>query len=346
MPRRAMIRTILATMIGLAIWLPATAASAADPCCQVSVSGLPSQFTAGAAAQSFGTSLSYSVNNGQRVQSISAVFTFSGNNITGSQIQLARLRDGRWHSIGVGRHNGVLTATDNFSFSGHDQGGSGSITSQYRLAFSSRVQSQGIQMRLTLAGRVNDGHHSNEQQLAQTGPYALNVAGANAAPAPTKAPVVTTPTPTPTPTVTPSAAAPTVAGAAPGDTLGSDAAGSGGGGSSIWIAYMIGGLLLIGGIGVIGTMLWKRGQAGQTGWEDPYAPEPVGGPYAPAPYGSPTYADPGYAAPTSYQAPATAYGAPTPTTYGPPPSAPPQHPTQPLGAARPPLDPTQHMPRQ
>lgn len=349
MPRRAIIRTILATMIGLVLWAPASAASAANPCCHASVSGVPSQLTAGAQPQFFSTMMSYTAPAQQQFRSLTAVFTFSGQSLSSGQIQLARIRGGGWHSISVSRRNGVLTGIDTFDL-GSDQRAGGSITSQYRISFGSRTQSQDVQMRFTMAGRLNDGRHTVDMpQLDQAGPFRMTVTGAAAATS-TKAPapvVQPTPTPTEAPSGVQSSDGSPIVGAAPGDTLGTDAANASGG-SGLWIAYMVGALLLIGGIGLIGTILWKRGGRGAEGgdWEDPYAPT----------FGPPSYAQPGYTAPTTaYGSPAPAYGPPAPsfppapTTYGPAPTTaiPPQAPpTQAYGSHRPPLDPTQHMPRQ
>ena len=48
-----------------------------------------------------------------------------------------------------------------------------------------------------------------------------------------------------------------------------------GSGSGVWIFYIIGGLLLIAGIGVIGTLLWKR-SGDATEWPDPNDPSLYG----------------------------------------------------------------------
>ena len=45
-----------------------------------------------------------------------------------------------------------------------------------------------------------------------------------------------------------------------------------------WLAYTIGALLLIGGVGVIGTLLWRRGpQPVETEWKRPGVRRPAGG---------------------------------------------------------------------
>ena len=349
MPRRAILRTILATMIGLAIWVPASAATAADPCCQVTVSGMPSQFRAGADPQFFNTTMSYNGSNGIRVRSVTATFTFAGQDLSSGQVQLARMRDGRWRSISVGRHNGKLSGIDTFAIDG---GGAsnGSITSQYRIAFGSHVHAQSVGMLLTMSGRLDNGHHTATQQLAQAGPFTMTVtAGAvTPTPTPTKAQAPTpTPTATPTPTV---ASQPSAAGGQSLGAAGAAATGSGsGGGAGGWIAYMIGGLLLIGGIGAIGTILWKRGQQGEPEWEQPYEPVAVPGGFgSPAAYGGgqepATYGGGGGGGAHAYPQQQT-YG--NPAGYTAPTTAVPAHPpTESFHAVRPPIDPTRPMPRQ
>ncbi len=332
MPRRAILRTILATMIGLAIWVPASAATAADPCCQATVSGFPSQFTAGADPQFFNTTMSYSGSNGIKVKSVTATFMFAGEDLSSGQVQMARMRDGRWRSISVGRHNGKLVGIDTFAIDGNG-GSNGSITSQYRIAFGSHVHSQAVQMLFTMSGRFDDGRHTTTQQLAQAGPFTMTVAGAagTVTPTPTKAQA-----PTPTPAATPTPTVVSQPSTAVGQSVAAAGAAGSGGGSGGWIAYMIGGLLLIGGIGAIGTLLWKRGnQHAAPEWEQPY--EPVA---APGGYGSPATYGGGQAYPqqqtygnhAGYTAPTTAVPAHPPTESFPP--------------VRPPIDPTRPMPRQ
>ncbi len=329
MPRRATIRIILATLVGLALWIPASSANAADdPCCSMQVSGLPTSFQAGADPQVFGATINVTqpADPKNSMRYIAATFGVQAGNLTGSQVHFAwkqQFGNGSWHSVGFSRKNGMLVAT---FYPYQNAPNAGQVNLALRLSFTDKVASQNMQVAMALLGAARK---SDAKELAQAGPYASAVLGkAVVVPPPTQAPVTLAPTPTPTPTATDSTAAATT----PEDTSTTDAgvvpavaASDSGGGSGIWIFYIIGGLLLLAGIGVIGTLLWKRNSTGAPEWPDPNDPSLYGDQPAPA-YPASPYPTTAYPQPTAYPP-----QAPYPTTA---------YPQQ----VRPPTDPTRQMP--
>jgi hypothetical protein len=358
MPRLATNGALRAAAIGLlaavalTLGTPAAPAAAADPCCSAALNGVPAQITAGGAAQQFNATIRYQAADAQHpFRSLGAQFTLQGQSLSGSQIQLQRSRDGGWRTLRFSRRNGLLVATDTFDLSSH--GGNpptgGQINLTYQIRFGSRTASQNTSLRMTVVGST--GHGS--QQLAGTGSYPMAVLGAAPTQTQTTPPPAATPSPTPasTPASTPSqVAAPTApAAGAVNPSPGSDASSGGGTSGVAWIAYIVGGLLLLGGIGAIGTMLWRRGQNQAAPEWDPVLDGPPPAGYGPAPgtyvapapttYGSPPYADP---APTAMY-PTTGAGPDYPPTATYPAHPAVNPPTQPM---RPYHDPTERMPRQ
>lgn len=340
MPRRAIIRTMLATVLGLSVLLPAAPAAADNTCCQVGISALPARFAAGAPPQFFVMTMA---NNSQQsiTGQVQAIFAFHANNLNGGQIHIQRKTIAGWRNLDIHNRNGSPEATDTFSFFFPQVFGGGTrIDSQYRLSFTSKAPSTSVAITVTLTGRT-DGHGGggNRQQLAQGGPYQTSIVSATVA-----QPSPTGPTAQPTPSQSLNTAEPTPSDVTDmptddGTTIGLTGSDSGGGDSGFtWLMYTIGALLLLGGIGVIGTMLWRRGpQPVETDWREP-------GEYGShaAPSGR-TF--PSHRVSPSNAAPTTVYGSP-PATY----DAPTQYDTPTLGAPPQPygprIDPTTRMPRQ
>lgn len=349
MPRRAIFRTILVTIVAVGMWVTgiASAASASAPtaldppaapaCCQIGLTNFPARFDAGAPPKFFAVEF---VNNGRRpVNGLQLTFTFgiNGGHVNDGQIHLQRQVNGDWHNVNVGRHGNTLAGTDNLGGFGGGIAPGATAGWQYRLSFGDKLPNTQLSLMVFGNGRV-DGFRRG--QLAKSPTYQAAVL--TVPPPPTQTPTPTpTPTPKPTPTATPTQTAQvvptdTTAGTAPSDSAAVGLAS--GGGSGLWLAYLIGALLLLAGIGVIGTMLWRRApQRTETEWPEEYepAPDPYGAPpilppqYPPAPYAPTQYT------PTQHRAPAPRPAEPT-ATYG----RPGAH-GRPGGA----VDPTEPMPR-
>jgi hypothetical protein len=348
MPRRALVRIMVAAVIGLAVWIPASVASAADPCCQVALGGIPGQFTAGGDAKTFTSTMRFdSQQQGREFQSISAKFTFQVQDIDRGQIKFARQQGNGWRNISVSGHGHAFTATDRFTQLGPLSGGGGAINSTYRLSFGDKVKSQAVSITI-LATAGGNGHGG---QQAKAGPYQTSVGGTVLTPTPT-ATAKPNPVVTPTPTVT--TAPPSPVGQAPsviGAPAGAQSDGGSSGGGVAWIAYIVGALLLIGGVGVIGTMLWRRGaQPVAAQWTDPSGYD-AGPTYPTQAFGTPPTQAYGGQPPAAYGAQPTqvygtqpTYGAGAPPAYDPTGQAPTTAQPPPPRHGLPPMDPTRQMP--
>ena len=294
MSRRAIARAVSATVIGLGALIPAVvlaapaataspslmvprlatseiAASllAAGDCCHASVGGLPGKFVAGADPSQF--TVSFTNSSQQPISSLSVVFVFHGNALNSGQITMKRrTQNGSWQGINVGERNGAVTATDSRLRFGQPIQPNGSTSLQYQLSFGSKAASTQVQLGVTISGRAGGHGFGQSTELATTGAQFSIVA---AAPPPAPKP---TPTPTPTPTAAASDPASTPQSAAGVDTgpggppiTPADAASKSGTSSLVWLAYILGALLLLGGIGAIGTLLWRRGpDTIETEWDD------------------------------------------------------------------------------
>lgn len=304
MSRRAIARAVSATVVGLgavipAIILAAPAAMAApslaaprlaarqlvappiaapllaapllaaDDCCQASIGGLPGKFVIGADPSQF--SVSFTNSSQQQILSLTTVFVFSGNGLDPNQITMKRrAQNGSWQGMNVGRHNGAITATDGrFRFS-QPIPPNGSTNLQYQLSFDPKAEPAQVRLGVTINGRAGGRGFGQSTELATTGTH-FSVVGVAPPPAPKP-----TPTPTPTPTEAASTPASTPQSAAGIDTgpggppiTPADAASKSGTSSLVWLAYVIGALLLLGGIAAIGTLLWRRGpDTIETEWDD------------------------------------------------------------------------------
>jgi len=299
---------------------PVAALAAAD-CCQASIQGLPSRFTIGGQPSQFGVAFHNSSQDS--IGSFMVLLSFSGNNLSGSQMTLKRLsQDGSWDTMRVSRRNGMLSATDGRFRLGQPLPSGGSTTFSYQLSFDNQTRPTQVHFGVTISGRTGgDRGGDGFTELATAG--AQFSVGSVAAPP-------QTPKATPSPTV--ASAPPSAAQSAPAENAGpggppvtpNDASNNSSGSSLIWIAYIVGALLLLGGIAAMGTLLWRRqpdtaesgfdedGTAPHFGAAPPYQvasaypTQPL--PAQPSPYGPP---------PSSYAPPADPYAGP-PTTYAPP----------------------------
>jgi hypothetical protein len=333
MPRKLSNRSMVATLLGLLIAVPAavltiaTPASADNPqCCQAAIANMPGQFQAGGDPKPFTLRIVNRMNDSLR--DVNATFTLQANGLSANQVHLQRQRVlGGPRNIGARNQHGQITANDSIDLGAMALPPGGSVSIQYKLSFGQKAPASAMSISVRVQPRRGDGVPAN------AGPYASRIlAFAAANPAPTH---TSTPTPKPSATVsdTPTTAD-TDAAAVPTDQstiLGGDS--GSGGGSLMWLAYTIGALLLLGGVGVIGTMLYRRGPRGvETDWDDhgqpeygqPAYPPPGGGGYAPtqvAGYGSPTQAMPtqaatttvmpaSYGTPGRHSAPTSQYSAP------------------------------------
>lgn len=308
MSRRAIARTVSATVIGLGalvpavgvIAAPASAAPspalaapllAANDCCSASLSGLPARFPVGGAPDQF--LLTFSNSASQSIGSMQVTFTFSGANLSPNTITMKRMTTGgSWQSLNVSGRGNTVVATDSRFRLGNPLLQGDSTTFQYELSFGSQATPTRVQLGATVSGRAGEHGFGAMSELATTGAQ-FNV-GTIAPPAPK-------PSVKPTPKSTPTQAAGTSAPAntppsAPGIDTGpggppitpGNAAGSSGTSSLAWVAYIIGALLLLGGIGAIGTLLWRRSSDRiDDDWDEDTAPFDRG-------------STPGYQAPTAY----------------------------------------------
>jgi hypothetical protein len=257
-----------------------------------------------------------------------------------------------WHSAGFSSHsqNGAFIA----SFSPY-QGlrAAGQVTVDLRLSFTSKVSPQHVTMQMSL---VRSGRSGG--QLAASNQVQSSVGTIAPKPTPTPTPKPTpTATATATPTETQASADSSNIAALPVGPTPTDGVKTGG--SSLgWIFYIVGGLLLLVGIGVVGTMLWKRGPAAvPAGWPDPTGPYPTR-PHADQGfpdqgYPDQAYPDQGYQAYPDVSQPDLGYPAHNQPLQNRPPQPPPtaayprpRHsaPTENYGGSLPPLDPTRPMP--
>jgi hypothetical protein len=335
MSRRAIARAVSATVIGLGVAIPAIAlaapAASAAPsfaalhlaapqlaapqlaasqlavpllaavdCCQASIGGLPGKFVAGAGPSQF--TVSFTNSSQQQVSSLSLVFVFRGNALNSGQITMKRrTQNGSWQGINVGERNGAVTATDSRIRFGQPIQPNGSTSLQYQLSFGSKAASTQVQLGVTISGRAGGHGVGQSTELATTGAQ-FSVVAAAPPPAPK-------PSPTLTPTPTAAASDPSTPQSAAGIDTGpggppitpADAASKSGTSSLVWLAYVIGALLLVGGIGAIGTLLWRRGpDTIENEWDDDgTALHPGGGAAAfPPPNTYPTQPLPAPAYPT------------------------------------------------
>jgi hypothetical protein len=342
MPRKLFNRSMVATLLGLLIAVPAAVltfaspATADDPpCCQVSLGGVPGQFQAGGGAKSF---TMHVVNRtGQPMRYLNAAFVFHSNGLNANQVHLQRQRlAGGWRDVGARNRGGDVTATDQVDLGILRPGGDVNI--QYQLAFGQKAPASGLSIAVQVQPRKGDGGP------ASAGPYQSTILAYAQKPTPTPTKETASSSPSDTPAASDTGTDDGFATATEQTTLlGSTGDGSGGG--SMWLVYTIGALLLLGGVGVIGWMLYRRNREAEPEWEDEQAGYDQQGydqqgygqqgydqqGYGQPPYDQPPYDQPAYRG-AGYEPNVAGYDAAAPTQaagYGPPaPPAPYSPPTQ------------------
>lgn len=289
MSRRFFNRT--AALIGLLFAVSAAALSLASPpafadgdqCCQVSIDDMPGQFHSGDNPQPFTLHVVNQTRETLRYLNVS--FVLQANGLVGDLVHLQRQRVPRGqHNVGTftqhGVHSGIVTATDQIDFGALALPPGGGVNIQYQLSFSKKLSGTGLTLSIQVQPKHSDGG------VSMAGPYQSTIVAAGQSTQTQPDPV---PTPTPTATIsdTPSATDATGVGAAPTDqaSLNDGSAASGDEGSLTWLAYTVGALLLLGGVGVFGTLLWRRGSHEVEGEPQQYDQPTY--PTAPAVYGAP-----------------------------------------------------------
>jgi hypothetical protein len=271
-----------------------------DGCCRVSIDNVPAQFPTGGEPTLFTVHV---VNQSQEVlRYLDVSFLLQADGLVGDLVDLQRERiPGGPRDVGTftqhGVHSGAVTATDLIDFGelAMPPGGGGNIT--YQLSFSTKVPST------TLALSVQVQPNRGANGVGSAGPYQSSIVAAGQ-------PIQTQPASSPTVSDSPV----TTDGTAPTDQSPLAGAGSSGGsGSLVWLAYTFGALLLLVGIGVIATLVWRRGpQRVTTDWAEPqqygqpaypHAPTQVAGYDLPSQAGGPG----GYGTPGRHTAPTAQY---------------------------------------
>jgi hypothetical protein len=174
------------------------------------------------------------------------------------------------HNVGTftqrGVHSGAVTATEQIDFGVLALPPGGGLNIIYQLSFSKKLRSTA----LTLSMQVQPTRDG--RGVSSAGPYQTSIVAAGQ-------PIQTQPASTPSPSPMVSDSPVSTDSTAPIDQSPLAGAGSsGGGGSLAWLTYTIGALLLLGGIGVIGVLMWRRGaQRVDTDGDEPQ------------PYGQPAY---------------------------------------------------------
>ena len=198
----------------------------------------------------------------QTLRYLNVSFVLQANGLVGDLVHLQRQRVlGGPHSVGTftqhGVHSGVVTANDQIDFGTLALPPGGGVNIEYLLSFNKKMPGTGLALSVQVQPKRSDGG------VSSAGPYQSVIVAAGQ-------PIQTQPDPAPTPSPTaaasdtPAAAGTTGVGAAPTDQSSFIGGGSSGGdgGSLMWLAYTIGALLVLGGIAVIGTLLWRRGPNG------------------------------------------------------------------------------------
>ncbi|MFC5001599.1 hypothetical protein ACFPIJ_27655 [Dactylosporangium cerinum] len=260
-----MLIVVPATVLAVA----SSAFAEGERCCQVSIDDLPAQFPGGGDPTPFTVHL---VNQSQEVlRYVDVSFLIQAEGLVGDLVDLQRQRTpGGPRDVGTftqrGAHSGAVTATEQIDFGALALQPGGELNITYQLSFSKKLPSAALTLSMQVQPR------RDRRGVTSAGPYRSSIVAAGQQ----------TPTqPASTPTVSDFPA--TTDGTAPIDQSPLSGAGSpGGGGSMIWLAYTIGALLLLGGIGVIGTLVWRRGpQRVQTDQDEPQQHGELAYPHAP-----------------------------------------------------------------
>jgi hypothetical protein len=298
-------RSVVTALFGPLIAMPATVLTLASPafaegdgCCQVSIDDLPAQFPGGGDPTPFTVHV---INQSQEIlHYLDVSFLLLADGLVGDLVHLQRQRTtGGPHDVGTftqhGVHSGAVTATEQIDFGVLALPPGGALNITYQLSFSKKLPSTALTLSMQVQPR------QDRRGVSSAGPYQSSIVAAGQ-------PTQTQPASTPTVSDSPASAD----GTAPIDESPLAGAGSsGGGGSLVWLAYTIGALLLLGGIGVIATLVWRRGpqdvetdrhepqQYGQPAY--PHAPTQVAGHEVPRQAARPgEYGTPGlHTAPTA-----------------------------------------------
>ncbi len=316
MPRKPSIRRMVTTILGLLIAVPAAVITVASPafadgdrCCQVSIGNLPGQFYGGGDPETF--TLHVVNQTQQTLRYLNVSFILQANDLVGDLVHLQRQRFvGGLHNVGTftqhGVHSGVVTANDQIDFGTLALPPANGVNIQYQLSFSKKMPGTGLALSVQVQPRRSNGG------VSSAGPYQSTIVAAGQ-PTQTQPDPAPTPAPTATPSDTPAAADTTGVGAAPTDHSSLIGGGpSGGGGSLLWLAYTIGALLVLGGIGLIGTLRWRRGPHGfETDGNEPQLYDQPTHPTRPLGVHEPTRVTPSvYGVPGRHAAPTTQFPAP------------------------------------
>lgn len=250
-------RCVLATLLGLLITAPAAvfmaspASAAGGQCCQVSIDNMPRQFHAGGDFTPFTLHVVNQEQEPLRYLNVSLILAARG--LVGDLVHLQRQRAvGGPHNVGTftqhGVHDGAVTANDQIDLEASALPPGGGINIEYQLSFSTKMPSA----ELALSVQVKPKH--GNAGVSSAGPYPATIVASGQ-------PIQTQPDPTPSPTATPDdppsttglGAEPTNQSSLVGDSSSDHS------GSLTWLAYTMGALLLLGGIGLVGTLRWRRG---------------------------------------------------------------------------------------
>ncbi len=257
MRRKRFGRSVVAVLFGLLIAVPATVFTVTSPafaegdgCCQVSIDDLPTQFRGGGAPTPFAVHV---VNKSQEsLRYVDVSFLLQADGLVGDLVHLQRLRVAADpHNVGTftqrGVHSGAVTAAEQIDLGGLALPPGGGLNLTYQLSFSKKLPSTALTLSMQVQPRRDDGG------ISSAGPYQTSIVAAGQ-------PIQTQPASTPSQSPTASDSPASTDGTAPIDQSPLARAGSSsGGGSLAWLTYTIGALLLLGGIGMIGTLVWRRG---------------------------------------------------------------------------------------
>ncbi|MET7397527.1 hypothetical protein ABZS66_28975 [Dactylosporangium sp. NPDC005572] len=282
--RRKRIGSVATAVLGLMIAVPATVLTMASPafaeggCCQVSIDDLPAQFPAGGDPVPFTVHV---VNQSQEtLRYLDVSFLLQADGLVGDLVDLRRQRTpDKPRDVGTftqrGVRSGAVTATEQIDFGALALPPGDGLDVTYQLSFSKKLPSTA----LTLSVQVRP--RKDNTGVSAAGPYRSSIVPPGQQP-PTQA--GSTPTPSPAGS-DPSAPA---GGTAPiGQSPLAGGGSPGGGGSLTWLTYTIGALLLLGGIGVIGLLVWRRGPQRVAADRDPTYPHVPTQPGSPGTYGTP-----------------------------------------------------------
>jgi hypothetical protein len=282
MRRKRFRRSVVAVLFGLLIAVPASvftetspAFAKADGCCQVSIDNLPTQFPGGATTP-FTVHL---VNQSQEsLRYLDVSFLLQADGLVGDLVRLQRLRTAADpHNVGTftlrGVHSGAVTAAERIDLGMPALPPGAGLNLTYQLSFSKKLPSAALTLSMQVQPRRDGGG------VSSAGPYQSSIVAAGQ-------PIQTQPTSTPSQTPIASDSPESTDAAAPIDQ--SPLAGPGsssGGGSLAWLTYTIGALLLLGGIGMIGMLVSRRGpQRVETDGNEPQEYRPPAYPAPQDPY--------------------------------------------------------------